>query len=301
MYRLAFVIVVLLFCQTSAAANEVLQKPFADIHLHYNWDQEELVAPEQAIQTLLDQHVTLAVVFSTPTQNTLKLTSRNGLQVIHFFSPYISAYRRSSWYRDEKVLVQARAGLQNKIYAGIGEVHVVSGLGPRRDNKVLQGLLKLAAEFHVPFNIHTEASSHAFFKPVCQQHGNVRFLWAHTGGILPPDEAIKILKVCPNVWMEVSARDPWHYGGLVDDQGKLRSEWKLVFIQYPDRFMVGTDPVWHAHQRERWYEADEGWLHYQDFINFHRKWLAQLPDDVERKIRLDNAMRFFSQTGKPLN
>jgi hypothetical protein len=296
MLRAAFVLLVLCHAVNAAAADNEPHPPFADIHLHYNWDHEELVAPEQAIQILQDHYVTLAVVFSTPTPNALKLTSRPGLRVIHFFSPYISAYRRSGWFYDKEVVPRARAGLQNKTYAGIGEVHVVSGIGPRRDNKVLQGLLQLAAEFNVPFNIHTEASSHLFFKPLCQQYPNVRFLWAHAGGILAADEATKILKVCPNVWMEVSAKDPWHYGGLVDDQGKLRDAWKTAFIQYPDRFMVGTDPVWHAHQRDRWYEADEGWLHYQQFINFHRKWLAQLPDAVEKKIRLDNAMHFFAQT-----
>jgi hypothetical protein len=36
--------------------------------------------------------------------------------------------------------------------------------------------------------------------------------------------------------------------------------------------MTGTDPVWNAHQIYRWYEADEGWQHYDDFLRFHRHW-----------------------------
>jgi len=298
MRNLIFIILLLLLACSSAPLKQAAGKAFADVHLHYNWDQEELVAPEQAIKILQDNNVSLAVVFSTPTPNALKLASRKDLRVIHFFSPYISVRNRNSWFRDQEVLVRAREGLQSRTYAGIGELHVVSGMGPRRDNKVLQGLLELAAEFDVPFNIHTEASSAAFLKPICQQHRKVRFLWAHAGGTLAPDDAVIIFKDCPNVWIELSARDPWHYGGLVDEKGDLRKEWHKVLSKYPERFMVGTDPVWHAHQRDRWYEADEGWLHYSDFINFHRKWLAELPDEAERKIRLENAMHFFRERGK---
>ena len=297
MFHTLILVVLLNFALNNVLADDLLQKPFADIHLHYNWDQEEVVAPDRAISILKDNHVVLAVVFSTPTPNALKLTSKQGLRVIHFFSPYVSVRNRSSWFRDEQILVQAREGLQNKTYAGIGELHIVSGMGPRRDNKVLQGLLKLAGEFNVPFNIHTEASSHGFLVPICQQHPAVRFLWAHAGGALGPEHAEAILTACSNVWIELSARDPWHYGGLINESKTLRDDWKKVITKYPDRFMVGTDPVWNAQQRDRWYEADEGWLHYSDFINFHRNWLSELPDDVEKKVRLENALRFFAKPG----
>jgi hypothetical protein len=292
-------ILTLLFLVAGAAPVVADKAPFADIHLHYNWDQEEVVEPAKAVQILQDHNVVLAVVFSTPTPNALKLVGQDGVRIIHFFSPYISVRNRNSWFRDEQVLVEARQGLQSGKFSGIGELHVVPGLGPRRDDNVLQGLLKLAAEFNVPFNIHTEAASHSFFKPICQQYSGVRFLWAHAGGLLPPEDAVSIFKVCPNVWIELSAKDPWHYGGLADDDGKLKENWKKVLLQYPDRFMVGTDPVWNAHQRDRWYEADEGWLHYDKFINFHRNWLGQLPKQVEEKIRLTNALEFFSK--KPAN
>jgi len=290
------VVVSMLLCACSTTVHkESSDKPFADVHLHYNWDQAELVAPAQAIRTLLDHQVVLAVVFSTPTPSALQLTGRDNLRVIHFFSPYISVRNRSHWFYDEQVLVEARAGLQDGRYQGIGEVHVVSGMGPRRDNKILQGLLRLAAEFNVPFNIHTEASSYAFLQPLCQQHPTVRFLWAHAGGILGPSHAEAIIHACPNVWLELSAKDPWHYGGLVDENGRLRPEWREILSKYPQRFMVGTDPVWKAQERHRWDEADAGWLHYAEFIRFHRDWLAQLPVAVEKKIRLDNALQFFSE------
>jgi predicted TIM-barrel fold metal-dependent hydrolase len=177
-------------------------------------------------------------------------------------------------------------------------MHLVDGMGPRRDNPVVQGLLRLAAEFNVPVNIHTDSSRHGYLLPICRQHSKVRFIWAHAGGVLGPGEVGKLMQACPNVWVELSARDPWHYGGITDN-GRLLPEWRALFKRYPTRFMIGTDPVWNAHQTYRWYEADEGWFHYPKLIGYHRRWLKQLPTALARKIRIDNARSFFSYALKP--
>ena len=269
--------------------------PFADVHIHFNWDQPEHVTAQEVVAILNKHNVVMAIGFSTPTEHILELNKAGGDIVIPFFSPYTTVRGRHTWFNDESVLIDARKGLEQKVYFGIGEVHVISGIGPRRDNKILNGLLKLADEFQVPFNIHTEASSYQFLETICQRYPKVRFLWAHAGGSLGPDHAEAIIKSCPNVWIELSARDPHHYGGLIEDDGSLRKGWKQVMIKYPDRFMVGTDPVWNAHQVDRWYEADEGWKHYEKFIRFHRELLEQLPPDVEKKIRLENAVEFFGK------
>lgn len=267
--------------------------PVADVHIHFNWDHKELVSAKEALAILEKNNVVFAVVFSVPSDNALELSQISDGRVIPFFSPYIGPRSRHGWFRDKQVLMQARQGLQAGIYKGIGELHVVPGIGPRRDNPIFQELLAMAAEFNVPFNIHTDASDYRFLKPICQQHHQVRFLWAHAGGILGPNHSEKILKACPNLFIEFSARGPQHYGGMVDEKGRLFDGWKRVMMAYPDRFMIGTDPVWNAQEMNRWYEADEGWLHYDEILMFHRSWLKQLPPDVEKKIRLDNALTFF--------
>jgi len=292
--RISLLYTYFLLAILSVSTQSVADEPFADVHLHFNWDQEELVSAEEALATLNKHNVVFAVVFSVPSENALKLSRLKPKSIIPFFSPYITGHSRNNWYYDAKVLERAREGLQQGIYKGIGELHVISGLGPRRDNPILQGLLTLAAEFDVPFNIHTETSDYRFLAPVCKQHPKVRFLWAHAGGVLGPEHSEGIMKACPNVWIELSARDPNHYGGLLDDQGKLRKGWYDIITRYPDRFMIGTDPVWNAHQVNRWYEADEGWKHYHEFIQFHRKWMKALPPDVEEKLRLKNALSFFN-------
>mgnify|MGYP002621068392 FL=1 len=294
--RIPFLITSLLLSFTVACQSVPPKPPFVDVHTHYNWDQEELVSPQQALQILRENNVQLAVVFGTPSHNVLKLSDISDGLVVPFFSPYIKGQSRHNWFYDEQVLQLARAGLAEGRYHGIGEVHVVSSFGPRRDNPILQGLLKLAAEFDVPFTIHTEASDYRFLSRLCQQHDKVRFLWAHAGGILGPEHSEGILRDCPNVWIELSARDPKHYGGIVDEAGHLRQGWREVLLAHPDRFMVGTDPVWNAHQIERWYEADEGWLHFHEFIDFHNKWLSELPAHVADQVRYKNGMVFFGRT-----
>ena len=57
--------------------------------------------------------------------------------------------------------------------------------------------------------------------------------------------------------------------------------------------MTGTDPVWNVRYGQTWAQADEGWTHYEQLLEFHRQWLKQLPPEVEAKIRLHNARRFL--------
>lgn len=267
--------------------------PFADIHLHFKWDQKEIISAQEVVQKLKANNVVLATVAGMPPELALELSDAGGPWIRPLFSPYKDPIHLHRWFTDKTVVTDAEEGLASGRYAGIGEVHVWSSFGPRADNKILNGLLKLAEKYQVPFMIHTEASSHEFFSPICQNYPKVRFLWAHAGGRLKPDSVEKLMVQCPNVWVEVSARDPWRYDTLVEEQGQLLPGWRELFIKYQNRFMTGTDPVWNVRNGQTWAQADEGWEHYDQLLEFHRQWLKQLPPDVEAKIRLHNAKRFF--------
>ena len=268
-------------------------KPFADIHLHYNWDQEEVIDPPTVVKRLQDENIVLGVVSSMPSDYALKLKAAGGDRIIPLFSPYITPPHRQNWYLDKTVVEQARDGLENKKYFGIGELHLWSGLPPRQDNEILLALFQLAQQHDVPFLLHTESSDAKYIIPICQQHNEVRILWAHAGGILKPNDVENAMQQCPNLWVELSARDPWRYNTLVNDNGNLPEAWRALIVKYPDRFMTGSDPVWGVTKTQRWDEPDEGWDHLHDLIQFHRKWLGELPADVEEKVRLTNALAFF--------
>jgi hypothetical protein len=96
--------------------------------------------------------------------------------------------------------------------------------------------------------------------------------------------------------VELSARDPWRFvnNPITDSDGKLLPAWRNLIERYPDRFMVGSDPVWPVEQLDSWDQPDTGWQQYQRFIEFHRRWLAQLPAAMEEKIRLINARTLFA-------
>jgi len=284
----------LLMSSCSVKMLDPMNTPMADIHLHFNWNQEEIISAKEVIAILQQNHVSMAVVSSRPSVNALKLRKEAGNWILPIYSPYYKPGIKHTWYRDPEVLIHARKALSSGEYFGIGEMHLVSALGPKRNNPIVLGLLQLAMQYHLPVLIHTDSSSHEYFLPICQQYDKIKFLWAHAGGILDAQEVGALMQQCPNVWVEMSARDPWHYGQFTDENMKLLPGWQALFEKYPDRFMTGTDPVWNAHQTYRWYEADEGWSHYQQLNYFHRQWMLQLDPGLEKKIRLDNALKFFN-------
>lgn len=284
----------LLFLSLFTSAAFAAPPPFADIHLHFKWDQKEIISADEVVAKLEANNVVLATVSGMPPKLALELTDAGGDWILPYFSPYKDARHRDYWYTDSTVLDDAEAALASGRYKGIGEVHIWSSFGPRRDNTVFTGLLDLAQKYQVPFLIHTEASSHEFFLPICRDFPEVRFLWAHAGGRLKPPAVDALMAQCPNVWVEVSARDPWRYDTLVDKEMQLLPGWRDLFIKYPNRFMTGTDPVWNVRNGQTWAQADEGWDHYEMVLEFHREWLKQLPAEIEEKIRLRNAELFLS-------
>ena len=91
------------------------------------------------------------------------------------------------------------------------------------------------------------------------------------------------------------AVDPWRFvnNPIAAPDGKLLPAWRALVERHPDRFMIGSDPVWPVDQMDRWDEPDTGWLEYGRFIEFHRHWLAGIDPDVAARIRYRNALEFF--------
>jgi hypothetical protein len=66
------------------------------------------------------------------------------------------------------------------------------------------------------------------------------------------------------------------------DGGKLCPEWRQLLLEYPDRFLVGSD-TW----------VNQRWQAYDDLMKGYRTWLGDLPPDVARRIAWDNAASLF--------
>jgi predicted TIM-barrel fold metal-dependent hydrolase len=95
--------------------------------------------------------------------------------------------------------------------------------------------------------------------------------------------------------MELAARDPWRYVGqpITGADGRLLPAWRRLVLKYADRTVIGSDPVWPVDRGSGWDEPDTGWREIDRFLDFHRRWLADLPPEAARAIRLDNARRLF--------
>ena len=270
-------------------------QPFADVHVHFNWDQRELIDAPGVVAKLKAAGVEFAVVAGTPSELALELARASDGRIIPLFSPYIHELGRRDWHLDRRVAEKAEAGLRAGAYQGIGEIHFMTGFAPRFDNRVFRRLMALANEFDVPVLIHIDSGNELAFTEVCRRYPDLDLLFAHAGGNLRARHIRPILDACPKAWIEFSARDPWRYDGLAGEDGRLLPDWRALVLEYPDRFVTGTDPVWKVTRTQSWDQADDGWDYFEQLIAWHRAWLDDLPADVRRKVSVENARRLFQR------
>jgi len=275
--------------------------PVADMHLHYKWNQRDVTSPADALAALDAQHVVLGVVIGTPAELALELVRRDPRRLVAIYSPYRSGSDWQRWSYDTGAVARARAALATGAYRGIGELHLIGGFAPKLARaRMLHGLLALADDFDVPVMLHTEYSRPDPMLELCMQYPDVRIIWAHAGAILAPEQVAGVLAACDNVYAGLAARDPWRFvnNPIADTGGRLLPEWRALLLRYPDRFMVGSDPVWPVEQLDAWDRDDTGWEDLGRFWRFHRDWLKQLPDGVARRIACRNAVRVFGREGR---
>ncbi|TNF97993.1 MAG: hypothetical protein EP297_09215 [Gammaproteobacteria bacterium] len=270
------------------------ETPFADIHIHYNWDQAEIISAQEVVNKLKATETRLTIVSSTPTHLALELRKQGGDWILPFFSPYTHETGKRDWYLDQNLIKKAEQGLKNKDYYGIGEIHFMAGFAPKPDNKNFQALMALAELYGVPALIHVDAGNENYFMDICRTYPKVKILFAHAGGNLYPQHIKKIIQSCPNVWVDFSARDPWRYGGLTDDQHELLNGWRQLLLEFPDRFLTGTDAVWRVTRTQSWDQSDDGWDYYEQLYDFHQNWINALPEHVQKKVRWENAIDILS-------
>ncbi|MDX2504192.1 MAG: amidohydrolase family protein [Gammaproteobacteria bacterium] len=283
--------ILLCLCINSGSAESLM--PFADAHIHYNWDHAEIISPLAVVEKLKREKVGLTLVSSTPSHLALELREAGGDWIIPFFSPYIHESGKRDWYLDKTVVKKAAEGLDQGLYFGVGEIHFMGGFLPRPDNDVFLQLMGMAKQHNVPALIHVDASDENYFLGICKAHSAVKIIFAHAGGNLKPRHIRSVLEKCPNVWIDLAARDDWRYGGLTDNKGVLLPAWKRLIVDFSSRFITGTDPVWRVTRTQSWDESDDGWDHYAPLHKYHQMWLANLPDDVHKKIAWDNVKQLL--------
>ena len=259
---------------TAAGAQEV-PLPIFDAHLHYSHDAWERLPPKEAIALLRQAGLKRAMVSSSSDDGTQKLYAEAPDLVLPVLRPYRSRGELGSWLHDSGVVAHLESRLkQFNNYVAIGEYHVY---GADADLPVVKRVVQLAREHKLFLHSHSDADA---IERQFKQDPNARILWAHSG-FDAPAKVREMLRKYKNLWCDLAFRSDHATVGV--GGGKVDPAWRAAFLEFPERFVVGTDTF----TPERWYYVPE-------HARWSRQWLADLPRDVAERIAWKNGETIFT-------
>jgi Amidohydrolase len=238
--------------------------PIFDAHVHYSHDAVEMVPPDEAVAILRKARLKRALVSSSDDDGTQKLYAAAPDLIVPELRPYRRRGEISTWVRDPSVIAYLEARLGKYRYVAIGEFHLY---GADADLPVPRRMVELAREYGLMLHAHSDADA---IERLFAQWPQARILWAHAG-FERPDRVREMLRKHPNLWADLAFRTD-HAAG-----GQVVAEWREAFVEFPDRFMVGTDTF-----------VPERWHYVPEHAAWSRAWLADLPQDVAERIAWKN-------------
>ena len=268
MKRLAGVIL-FIAAATGAAACLAADLPIFDAHLHYSHDAWETVPPKEAIALLRKAGLLRALVSSSNDDGNQKLYAQAPDLILPSLRPYRTRGEISTWFRDDTVLTYLEQRLAKHRYVAIGEFHLYGG---DADLPVPRRMVQFARQYKLLLHAHSDADA---VERLFKQWPEARILWAHSG-FSPPERLREMLIKHKNLWCDLAFRTDHGSGG------KVGPEWRAVFVEFPDRFMVGTDSY-----------TPERWPYVVEHANWSREWMKDLPPAVADRIAYKNGEAVF--------
>ena len=258
-------LLVLLAVPSLAAA----ELPIVDAHIHYSHDAWDVVPPKEAVAILRKAGVKRALVSSSNDEGTQKLLAEAPDIIVPELRPYRMRGDASTWVRDEAIVAYVEERLRKHTYVAIGEFHL---FGADADLPVPRRVVQLAKQYGLMLHAHSDADA---IDRLFRQFPEAKILWAHAG-FEQPERVREMLRKHPNLWADLAFRSDQGSGGRVNP------EWRAAFMEFPDRFMVGTDTF-----------VPERWHYVPEHATFSRAWLADLPIDLAEKIAWKNGEALF--------
>ena len=252
----------------AAAAEPAL--PLFDAHLHYSHDAWERLPPKEAIALMRQAGLRRAMVSSSSDEGTQKLHAEAPDLVLPVLRPYRSRGEIGSWMHDAGIVTHLETRLARYRYVAIGEYHVY---GADADLPVVRRVVQLAREHRLFLHSHSDAEA---IERQFRQDPDARILWAHSG-FETPQKVREMLRRYRNLWCDLAFRSDHASAGKVDPG------WREAFLEFPDRFVLGTD----TYTPERWYYVVE-------HARWSRDWLADLPPEVAQRIAWKNGEALFA-------
>jgi predicted TIM-barrel fold metal-dependent hydrolase len=249
----------------AAALRAQERLPIFDAHVHYSHDAVAQVPVEQAVQILRQAGLAGVFVSSSDDEGTQKLLAAAPDLVVPELRPYRTRADTSGWVRDDGIVKYLEQRLAKHRYAGIGEFHLY---GADVELPVPKAMVALARERELLLHAHSDADAvERLFKTWPQ----ARILWAHSG-FDAPAKVREVLRRHRNLWCDLAFRSDMAAGG------KVEPAWREAFVEFPDRFMVGTDTF-----------TPERWHYIVPHAESSRGWLADLPRPLAQNIAWRNA------------
>jgi hypothetical protein len=260
-------LIALLCAVGSTAAAEL---PIFDAHLHYSHDAWDNLPPKDAIAIMRKAGIKRALVSSSGDEGTQRLVAEAPDLVLPSLRPYRRRGDVSTWVRDDTVIAFLEERLERSRYVAIGEFHVY---GADADLPVPRRMVALAKQHKLVLHAHTDADG---LERLFRQDRDARILWAHSG-FDRPEQVRDMLRKYRNLWCDLAFRN--EHGA----SGKVPAEWRAVFTEFPDRFMVGTDTF-----------TPERWHYIVEHAEWSRAWLADLPPALAERIAWRNGEALFA-------
>lgn len=265
--------------------------PLFDAHLHYNDDAQHPHPMADVLGRMQRSGVRAIVANSRPNDGTKSLaaataqTAAAGVAVVPFVRLYRNRADYHGWFQDptihEMVLRELAQGTPAGPYRGLGEFHLYDSANA--DGPVARSLMQLAQQRQLAVLAHVDDDA---IERLMAHAPKARLIWAHTGIGGPSVARVReLLRKHPTLMGELSYRP-----GLVDADGRLAPEWKTLFTEFPQRFVVGSD-TW----------INGRWADYESLMQQAREWLGDLPPEVARRIAWDNGAALFGlEAPRPL-
>ena len=251
------------------------QLPIFDAHLHYSHDAWESVPVQDAIAIMRKAGLKRALISSSGDDGQQRLYQAAPDLVIPELRPYRSRGEIGTWFRDESLIPYLEERLSKYRYAGIGEFHLY---GADADLPVPRRMVQLAKKHNLFLHAHSDIDA---VERLFKQWPQARILWAHSG-FERPERVAEMLRKHKNLWCDLAFRTDQASGGKVD------AAWRAAFMEFPDRFMVGTDSF-----------TPERWHYVAGHAEYSRQWLADLPRDVAERIAWKNGEQVFGSLLAP--
>jgi hypothetical protein len=243
--------------------------PIFDAHIHYSHDAWQVVPPQEAVALLRKAGLRRALVSSSDDEGTQKLVAEAPDLIVPELRPYRTRGDVSGWVRDDAIVAYVEERLRRYRYVGIGEFHLY---GADADLPVPRRIVQLARQHGLLLHAHADADA---VERLFQQDPGARVLWAHAG-FERPERVREMLRKHSRLWADLAFRSD-HAA-----DGRVTPEWRALFLEFPDRFMVGTDTF-----------VPERWHYVPEHARWSRGWLADLPPDVAERIAWRNGETLF--------